>query len=171
MATGKTKLVLILALLLSAFGFQSIQASAADAPSQGQDTDSSITKQAEQVASRGDDLQSETGFSNRQPLTSGGRELFYKMLMSVSLVIVFGIVAVYVSRKLLPRIANLPGKKIRVIETAYIAPRKGLHLIQIGDKRLLIASTNDTITMLADVTDSGVDFQSQLEARSKTSEW
>jgi len=91
--------------------------------------------------------------------------------MSVLLVIVFGIVAVYVSRKLLPRIANLPGKKIRVIETAYIAPRKGLHLIQIGDKRLLIASTNDTITMLADVTDSGVDFQSQLEARSKTSEW
>jgi flagellar biosynthetic protein FliO len=88
------------------------------------------------------------------------------MLVSVSLVIALGVAAIYVSRKLLPRIANLPGKQIRVVETAYIAPRKGIHLIQVGARRLLIASTNETITMLADVTESAADFARQLAERS-----
>jgi flagellar biogenesis protein FliO len=108
-----------------------------------------------------------------QSSSPGGRELFYKMLLSVLLVVALGVAAIYVSRKLLPRIANLPGKQIRVVETAYIAPRKGIHLIQIGTRRLLIASTNEAVTMLADVTESPrqmnggqtANFAAELEAR------
>ncbi len=95
-----------------------------------------------------------------------GYEFFYKMLLSISLVIVLGVAAIYVSKKLLPRFTNLQGKQIRVIETAHIAPRKGIHLIAVGTKRLLVASTNETITMLADVTDSVTAFAAELEARS-----
>ena len=94
-------------------------------------------------------------------------EIFYKMLVSVIVVIALGVAVVYVSKKVLPRFTNLPGKQIRVIETTHIAPRKGLHLVQVGSRRLLIASTNEQITMLADVTDSAGDFASQLEARCK----
>jgi flagellar biogenesis protein FliO len=94
-------------------------------------------------------------------------EFFYKMLLSVVLVIALGSAVIYVSKKVLPRFTNLPGKQIRVIETAHIAPRKGLHLVQVGVRRLLIASTNEQITMLADVTESVGDFASELEARCK----
>ena len=84
--------------------------------------------------------------------------MFYKMLLSVMLVAALGIALIYVSKKLLPRIAHLPNKQIRVVETTYIAPRKGIHLVQIGARRLLIASTNENVTMLADLSDATGDF-------------
>jgi len=94
-------------------------------------------------------------------------ELFYKMLLSVVLVIALGSVVIYVSKKVLPRFTNLPGKQIRVIETTHIAPRKGLHLVQVGVRRLLIASTNEQITMLADVTEPAGDFADELASRTQ----
>jgi flagellar biosynthetic protein FliO len=105
--------------------------------------------------------------SGSSAVSSAEVEIFYKMLLSVIVVIALGVAVVYVSKKVLPRFTNLPGKQIRVIESTHIAPRKGLHLVQVGARRLLIASTNEQITMLADVTDSGEDFASQLEVRCK----
>ena len=105
----------------------------------------------------------QTGFASG-PLS--GRDMFYKMLLSAVIVISLGIGAIYVTKKLLPRISNAPNKKIRIIETTHLAPRKGLHLIQVGTRQLLVASTNDTVTMLADVTECETDFASQLAARS-----
>jgi flagellar biosynthetic protein FliO len=79
-------------------------------------------------------------------------EMFFKLMLSVLLVAVLGAAAIYASKKLLPRITNLPGKKIRIVETVHLGPRKALHLVEIGDQRLLIGSTNENITRLADVT-------------------
>ncbi len=84
----------------------------------------------------------------------GTRELFFKMMLSVLLVVVLGAAAIYISKKFLPRISNLPGKKIRVIETVHLGPRKAVHLLKIANQRLLIGSTNESITKLADVTDA-----------------
>ena len=88
---------------------------------------------------------------------SGGglstQELFLKMMLMVLLVIVLGAAAIYISKKFLPRLTNLPGKKIRVIETVHLGPRKAVHLLKIGNQQLLIGSTNDNITKLADLTD------------------
>ena len=97
---------------------------------------------------------------------SGGREFFYKMLLSILVVAGLGAAVVYVSKKLLPKISNLPGKQIRIIETHHLGPRKSIHLITAGSRRLLIGSTSETITMLADVTDSGQSFAAELEKRS-----
>jgi len=83
----------------------------------------------------------------------GRGELFLKMMFSVVLVLALGAAAAYVSKKVLPRITNLPGKEIRILETAHLGPRKSVHLLRIGNQRLLIGSTNESITMLADVTE------------------
>ena len=80
------------------------------------------------------------------------RELFYKMMASVVLVVVLGAVAIYASKRVMGKIANLPGKRIKIVETAHLGPRKAVHLLRIGDRCLLIGSTNDNITKLADVT-------------------
>jgi flagellar biosynthetic protein FliO len=97
---------------------------------------------------------------------SGGCEYFYKMLLSILVVACLGVAVVYVSKKLLPKMSNLPGKQIKIVETSHLGPRKAIHLIQIGPRRLLIGSTSETITMLADVTDSGPCFAAELEKRS-----
>ncbi|MGD0785218.1 MAG: flagellar biosynthetic protein FliO [Sedimentisphaerales bacterium] len=83
-------------------------------------------------------------------LNTGG--LFFKMMLMVLLVVALGAAAVYLSKKLLPKL-NLPGKRIQVSETVHLGPRKAIHLIKIGKQTLLIGSTNENITKLADVTD------------------
>ena len=92
------------------------------------------------------------------PTTS---ELFFKMMLSVLLIVVLGAGAIYVSKKFGSRISNLPGKKIHVIETISLGPRKTVHLLKIGNQALLIGSTTESITKLADVTD----ILSELDSR------
>ncbi len=91
----------------------------------------------------------------------GSRELFLKMMLSVGLVIGLGSAALYLSKKVLPRVANAPGKEVHVLETTYLGPRKALHLVEVANQRLLIASTNESVTMLAHVSDGWLDMPRQ----------
>ena len=83
----------------------------------------------------------------------GNRELFLKMMFSIGLVVVLGAATLYVSKKVLPRVTNASGKKIRILETTHLAPRRALHLVEVENQRLLIASTNESITTLAHLSD------------------
>ena len=97
-------------------------------------------------------------FSNDPNLLLGSdsnlssKEVFYKLMISVLLVAVLGAAAIYASKKLLPKLANLPGKRIHIIETVHLGPRRAIHLVEVGNQQLLIGSTNENITKLADVT-------------------
>ena len=124
-----------------------------------------------------------TGYSlrteNRESPLGGNQssienELFFKTMFAVGLVIVLGVAAIYTSRKLLPRITNLPSKQIRILETAHLGHRCAVHLIEIGPpasqepnqqpphsaggRRLLIGSANESITTLADLTSALEEF-------------
>lgn len=91
----------------------------------------------------------------------GGRELFLKMMLSVGLVIALGLGALYLSKKVLPKVTNASGKEIRVLETTYLGPRKALHLVEVANQRLLIGSTNEHITTLAHLNDAWLDLPRQ----------
>ena len=90
-------------------------------------------------------------FSTRAGNSLGSRELFFKMMVSVLFLIVIGVAAIYVSKRFLPKFTNLPGKEIRIAETVYLGPRRAVHLLEIGERRFLIGSTNENITKLADL--------------------
>ncbi len=156
MAAKTKKLVVILAGLILAGGSLSAAIGASTSPAQASPASS------EQIQKNAPATQP----TNEQFGVAGGREFFYKMMLSIVVVIVLGAAVIYVSKKLLPKISNLPGKQIRVVETNHLGQRKALHLIQIGSRRLLIGSTNETITILADVTESGQSFAAELEKRS-----
>jgi flagellar biosynthetic protein FliO len=102
-------------------------------------------------------------FSDRPDGSAGNQELFFKMMLSVLFVVALGAAAIYVSKKFLPKITNLPGKEIRVVETVHLGPRKAVHLLEIGNQRLLIGSTNENITRLADLTTAFTDLSAQEE--------
>jgi len=53
------------------------------------------------------------------------------------------------------------GREVRVIETTCLGPRKALHLVEVGSQRLLIASTNDSVTMLTHVGDTWLELSKQ----------
>ncbi len=88
-------------------------------------------------------------------------KLFLKMIGSIVLVVALAIAALYVSKKVLPRVTNASGKEIRVMETAYLGPRKALHLVEIGHQKLLIGSTNENIATLAHIGEPWLDLSKQ----------
>ena len=91
----------------------------------------------------------------------GNKELFFKMMLSVLLVVGLGVGALYLSKRVLPNLTKACGKEIRVVETTYLGPRKALHLVEIGNQRLLIGSTNESIAALAHVGDTWLDLPRQ----------
>ncbi len=90
-----------------------------------------------------------------------GDGIGYDLVRAVLLVAVLGAAAIYVSKKLLPKITNLPGKEVRVVETVYLGPRKAVHVLEVGSRRFLVGSTNENITKLADITDDLTDLSAQ----------
>jgi flagellar biosynthetic protein FliO len=91
-------------------------------------------------------------FSTRTNDKPSFRKLFFEMMFSILFLVVLGVAAIYVSKRFLPKITNLSGKEIRIAETVHLGPRKAVHLLEIGNRRLLIGSTNENITRLADLT-------------------
>jgi len=98
-------------------------------------------------------LFSDPNFAIRPQGTLDTGQMFFKMMLAVGLIIAMGVGVIYFSRKLLPKIANLPGKKIQVIETVHLGPRKAVHLLRVGNRHILIGSTAESISKLADIND------------------
>jgi flagellar biosynthetic protein FliO len=90
--------------------------------------------------------------------SAGVPDLFLRMMVSILLVIGLGAAAFFFSKKVLPRVARGSAKEIRIVETVYLGPRKALHLVEVGRHKLLIGSTNETITPLATVSDAWLDI-------------
>jgi len=92
-------------------------------------------------------------------------ELFYKMLLAVFIVIVLGIAAIYFSKKLLPKFTQFPGKEIRVIETVHLGRQRALHLVKIGNRKILIGVTGESITKISDINETGTGEKKSTEER------
>ena len=96
-------------------------------------------------------FENDPDFLTRKSDRPSSRELFFKMMVSVLFLIALGAAAIYVSKRFLPKFTNLPGKEIRIAETVHLGPRKAVHLLEVGERRFLIGSTNENITRLADL--------------------
>jgi flagellar biosynthetic protein FliO len=80
-------------------------------------------------------------------------ELFYKMVFAVLVVVALAIGVMYFLKKLLPKIARLPAKQIRIVETVSLGQHRNIYLVEVSGRRLLIGGTNETITRLADLSE------------------
>ena len=78
--------------------------------------------------------------------------LFWEMLAYVVVILVLGGVAIFVIRRVLPRLRTVTGKRVSVLETVYLGPRQTVHLIQAGGRKFLVAGTRERVNVLAEVT-------------------
>lgn len=126
---------------------------------------SRYTDRAEQVqlqaGTSGNSLLSDPNAAPVTGLDLDNTELLTRMLVSVGIVAGLGLAALYLSKKVLPRVVNTAGREIRIVETTGLGPRKALHLVEVGGQRLLIASTSDRITMLTPVGEAWLDVPKQ----------
>jgi flagellar biogenesis protein FliO len=78
--------------------------------------------------------------------------MFWRALASIIVIGVLLWVGVKAFKKLMPGISTTRGKNISVQETLFLAPGKAVHLLKVGDRSLLLASSRDALSLLADVT-------------------
>jgi len=83
---------------------------------------------------------------------SGGSSLLWQMIGMVVVIGVLGVVGLWAVRRLAPKIRQRRGRHIAVVETACLGPSRNIHLLRVGDRDLLISSTREHVSMLADVT-------------------
>jgi flagellar biosynthetic protein FliO len=99
-------------------------------------------------------------FFGKPEYNPDGREFSVRAIIAILFVLALFVAAIYVSKKFLPKITNLPGKEIRIVETVHLGPRKAVHLLEIDNRRYLIGSTNENITKLADLSKNFMDLSS-----------
>ena len=88
-----------------------------------------------------------------------GRTLAY-----VAVVAVLGAGAVLVAKRYFPRGRASVGR-IRVMDSVYLAPRKQLHILEVGGQRFLVASCRDSVSMIAELRGSFSDTYERQMAR------
>jgi flagellar biosynthetic protein FliO len=79
---------------------------------------------------------------------------FKSLIKAIVIIAILGAAAIYVSRKVMPRVSAAMGKEIKVLETTALGPRKHLHIVKVGSQKFLLGSSADRITHLADLTDT-----------------
>ena len=81
----------------------------------------------------------------------GGAGTMWKLLAYVVVILVLGAGALVVTRKFLPRLRIAGGREMSVVETAHLAPRVTLHLVEAGGKRFMVGATRERVSMLAEI--------------------
>jgi flagellar biosynthetic protein FliO len=100
-------------------------------------------------------------FFSKSDYNSVGGEFSVRAILAVLFVLALFIAAIYVSKKLLPKITNLPGKEIRIVETVHLGPRKAVHVLEVNNQRFLIGSTNENVTKLAELSSGLTDLSAK----------
>lgn len=80
--------------------------------------------------------------------------MLWQMLAYVLVILVLGGLTLFVIRRVMPRLGISTGKSITVLETAYLGPRKTLHLVKVGRRQYLIAASHDRLGEPLDVTEA-----------------
>ena len=97
----------------------------------------------------------------------GSSSLLANSLAAVVVILVLGGAALVVLKRLLPKLGVTQGRRIRVVETVYLGARKTLHVVQVGDRTLLLSGTRERLALVADVTGS-VDVSLRAPAGAET---
>lgn len=140
-------------------------------------TQPATTQPATQPATQPIDTQSVKSTSKDAPswydaddgggVLSDGRtaSTLWRMMAYILVILVVGAVGIVLVRKIGPKLGAVGGKgrEISVIETIYLAPRKTLHLVQVGGRRFLLAGSRESTTMLSEVTQA---FDEILKSKS-----
>lgn len=154
---SKGLLVALLALLSLALSSQDIFAG--EKSSEANKT--SLTKPEHSQTQKGE---KPSWLDSKETLDSLGRQdepsgTLLQMVVYSVIIVVLGVGAIVVIKKLLPKIQRSGGRNLSIIETAHISPRSSVHLLRVGTKKYLISRSGDGVSLLAEVTQALSDEQ------------
>lgn len=148
MSSGKKRILFLCVALLIGGGWISMAAQSQD-------------QKAQPAAEPNRSFLTDPNFAEAQDISLGNKGLFTRMMFCILLVAAMGYGVMYFSKRVLPKVTHSAGREIRVRETTYLGPRKALHIVEVGGRKLLIGSTSEHISTLADVTDVWLEASKQ----------
>ncbi len=83
--------------------------------------------------------------------TSEAMSKIHMMLAWVLIILVIGVVALVIVKKLLPRIGKPASGQLSVSQTIYLGPKQAVHLLKADTQRFLIATSKDGVNLLAEL--------------------
>ena len=90
-------------------------------------------------------------FKDRQDIPRP--QLLKHFVSAIAIVIILGVIAYVLSKKVVPKLSISSGRAVNVIETVNLGSKRSLHVLKIGtDRKILIGSTNENINYLAEIT-------------------
>ena len=81
-------------------------------------------------------------------------QLIRQLLIMIGFVVLIGAGLWWFARKYSRGLMGGKGRLITVTETVPLGPRKTVHILQVGSRKLLIGSTSESIRFLTDVTEA-----------------
>jgi flagellar biogenesis protein FliO len=108
----------------------------------------------------------DTASAESQNLDLLHRQLVRQLITMILIVALFGVGLWWFARRYSKGLMGGKGNMVTVAETIPLGPRKMVHILQVGSRKLLLGSTADSIRFLADITDA-VELPSTLHSAQK----
>jgi flagellar biogenesis protein FliO len=89
-------------------------------------------------------------------------QMFSRMIVAAIIILALGLTASYATRKFSARITTQKGKEIKILENVNLGNRKTLHLLTVGHRKILIATTRDNVVRIADLSDTLGDITQEI---------
>lgn len=74
-----------------------------------------------------------------------------KFTLAIGFVALLGYATFYFSKKVVPKLTASKGKSITITDSVSLGQNKTLHVVEIGNKKLLIGCTSNSINTLSDL--------------------
>jgi flagellar biogenesis protein FliO len=87
-----------------------------------------------------------------KPVDSLQNKLTSRLFLMLGFIAVAGVGVWYFVKKMNTSWAGAKDGQLQIVETMHLGPRKTIHIIRAGKKRLLIGNSNEGIRLLADLT-------------------
>ncbi len=93
-----------------------------------------------------DPSQTDTLFNDPVLLTAS-------VFLKLAVVVILMVAAAWILRRVQGGSWKAVERQVKVIETTHLNPRRAIHLVQIGDRKLLIGATDQSISLLTELDD------------------
>lgn len=91
------------------------------------------------------------GTDTNDPLASPALYFFGVILKLIGVLLLIVACAALLRRWMNPVAAGKPTRQLHLLETVRLSPKQALHLVAVGDQRLLIGATDQAIALLAPI--------------------
>jgi flagellar biosynthetic protein FliO len=75
------------------------------------------------------------------------------VFLKLAAVVILMVAAAWILRRVQGGAWKAVERQVKVIETTHLTPRRAIHLVQVGDRKLLIGATDQSIALLTEIDD------------------